>query len=172
MLPQEQQNWESGSSDWAIKTKSQLSYILFGMSRHLITTLALTKYWEIVLTISILPGLLDGPVCRLRDRHLKGGFKAQECIKGAHLARPSVLMLLYCLIPFNYRGRLMTTRERKARGARASSTTLLNQRTFSQARHVIAKGSRSLASGEREARGGRRKGVIYDFSQSENILAG
>ena len=35
---------ERGSSDWAVKTKSQLSYILFGMSRHLITTLALTKY--------------------------------------------------------------------------------------------------------------------------------
>ena len=137
VLPQEQQNWESGSSDWPIKTKSQLSYILFGMSRHLITTLALTKYWEIVLTISILPGLLDGPVCRLGDRHLKGGFKAQECIKGAHLARPSVLTLLYCLFPFNYRKRLMITRERKARGARASSTTFLNQKTYSQARHML-----------------------------------
>ena len=56
VLPQEQQNWERGSSDWAVKTKSQLSYILFGMSRHLITTLALTKYWEIVLIISKLPG--------------------------------------------------------------------------------------------------------------------
>ena len=92
---------------------------------------------EIVLTISILPGLLDGPVCRLRDRHLKGGFKAHECIKGAHLARPSVLTLLYCLFPFNYRKRLMITRERKARGARASSTTFLNQNTYSQARHML-----------------------------------